>query len=104
MVAPRAQACPLVTELQPVPDAFTPVIKMKFDGISIDLLYARLNLSSIPEARDRHTCGPDSPPPSRSPSLCAITGTHAGGTTPASAFDSVLQGQLINQECFIERL
>ena len=46
------EANPLVTVLQPVPDAFTPVIKMKFDGISIDLLYARLNLATIPENLD----------------------------------------------------
>jgi len=43
---------PTVTELQPVPDAFTPVIKLKLAGISIDLLYARLTLSSIPEQLD----------------------------------------------------
>lgn len=42
-----------VTELQPVPDAFTPVIKMKFEGISIDLLYGRLNISTIPEVRSQ---------------------------------------------------
>jgi poly(A) polymerase len=46
------QELPSVTELQPVPDAFTPVIKLKLSGISIDLLYARLTLSSIPETLD----------------------------------------------------
>jgi poly(A) polymerase Pap1 len=38
-----------VTELQPVPDAHVPVLKFKFHGISIDLLYASLSLSVIPE-------------------------------------------------------
>ena len=45
-------ALPEVTELQPVPDAFTPVIKLKFRGISVDLLYARLTLHTIPESLD----------------------------------------------------
>jgi len=38
-----------VTEMHAVPDAFTPVIKFCFSGISIDLLYARMLLPSIPE-------------------------------------------------------
>jgi poly(A) polymerase Pap1 len=38
-----------VTEMQPVPDAHIPVLKFKFHGISIDLLYASLSLSVIPE-------------------------------------------------------
>lgn len=37
-----------VTEIHPVPDANVPVIKMKFAGISIDLLYAKLSLTTIP--------------------------------------------------------
>jgi poly(A) polymerase len=38
-----------VTELQPVPDAHVPVMKFKFDSISIDLLYASISLLVVPE-------------------------------------------------------
>lgn len=38
-----------VTELQPVPDAHVPVMRFKFDGISIDLLYASISLLVVPE-------------------------------------------------------
>ncbi|KAF7843406.1 nuclear poly(A) polymerase 4-like [Senna tora] len=41
-----------VTELQPVPDAHVPVMKFKFDGISIDLLYASISCLVVPEALD----------------------------------------------------
>ncbi|XP_040376489.1 nuclear poly(A) polymerase 4-like isoform X2 [Oryza brachyantha] len=37
-----------VTELQPVPDAHVPVMKFKFHGIPIDLLYASISLLVIP--------------------------------------------------------
>ncbi|XP_062009074.1 nuclear poly(A) polymerase 1-like [Rosa rugosa] len=41
-----------VTELNPVHEAHVPVLKFKFNGVSIDLVYARLSLSVIPEDLD----------------------------------------------------
>ena len=44
-----------VTEVHPVPDAYVPVLKFKFNGVSVDLLYAKLSLWVIPEASYPHT-------------------------------------------------
>ncbi|MCL7029955.1 hypothetical protein MKW94_017795 [Papaver nudicaule] len=41
-----------VTELQPIPDAHVPVMKFKYSGISIDLLYASVSLLVVPEDLD----------------------------------------------------
>ena len=37
-----------IEELTPVPDAFVPIIKLELLGISIDLIFARLELNSVP--------------------------------------------------------
>lgn len=41
-----------VTECRAIEEAFVPVVKMNFDGIEIDLLFARLALKEIPDDFD----------------------------------------------------
>ena len=43
-----------VTELQPVPDAHVPVMKFKFQGVSIDLLYASVSMLVVPDVSNIH--------------------------------------------------
>lgn len=38
----------VVEKMTPVPDAFVPIIKMELAGVSIDLLFARLVIPSVP--------------------------------------------------------
>lgn len=38
----------VVEKMTPVPDAFVPIIKMELAGVSIDLLFARLVVPSVP--------------------------------------------------------
>ncbi|GBE62630.1 poly(A) polymerase [Babesia ovata] len=42
----------LITKLHAVPDAYTPVIKLTYDGIDIDLLFASLPASTVREEID----------------------------------------------------
>jgi poly(A) polymerase len=44
-----------ITEIHDVKDAYVPVIKMKYSGIQIDLLFARLSFKSIDEKMDSLT-------------------------------------------------
>ncbi|PNS17268.1 hypothetical protein CAC42_6951 [Sphaceloma murrayae] len=37
-----------IEEITPVPDAHVPIMKLEYSGISIDLIFARLQLSSVP--------------------------------------------------------
>lgn len=48
----KLKAHPEVRDLRAVEEAFVPVIKMNFDGIEIDMLFARLALKEIPDSMD----------------------------------------------------
>lgn len=48
VLVPKLREHPDVQDLSAVPDAYTPIIKLKLKGVDIDLLFARLNLDKIP--------------------------------------------------------
>jgi poly(A) polymerase len=41
-----------ITDLTPVEDAFVPIIKFEFSGISIDLIFSRVIMTQIPSEKD----------------------------------------------------
>ncbi|KAG2448722.1 hypothetical protein HYH02_006078 [Chlamydomonas schloesseri] len=43
---------PDITDIQPVPDAFVPMIGIKYKGVQIDVLYAALAMQTLPETLD----------------------------------------------------
>uniref|UniRef100_T1IT92 Poly(A) polymerase n=1 Tax=Strigamia maritima TaxID=126957 RepID=T1IT92_STRMM len=43
---------PEVSQLRSIEESFVPLIKMDFDGIEVDLLFAKLNLEQLPETLD----------------------------------------------------
>ena len=47
-VLKRLSAPGAITELTPVPDAFVPIIKLEYSGISIDLIFASVQLAAVP--------------------------------------------------------
>lgn len=47
ILAQRLRSNPSVTKIQEVEEAFVPVIKMEFDGVDIDLLFARVEQQEV---------------------------------------------------------
>jgi len=43
---------PQVSEAVPISDAYVPVLKLKFDGVDIDLLFSKLPLENLPKNLD----------------------------------------------------
>lgn len=72
---------PEVTELHPVPDAHVPVMKFKFRGISIDLIYASISLWVVPEDFDI----------SQESALCSVDEQSARSLTGCRVADQILR-------------
>eukprot|EP00920_Eleutheroschizon_duboscqi_P020429 GHVT01048423.1.p1 GENE.GHVT01048423.1~~GHVT01048423.1.p1 ORF type:complete len:480 (+),score=34.28 GHVT01048423.1:580-2019(+) len=53
----KLQQDPRVSKLQPVREAYTPILKFVFDNVDIDLLFAKLDIAQIP--RSLTTLGDD---------------------------------------------
>ena len=47
ILAPILRKLPSVTKIAEVKEAFVPVIKMAFEGVDIDLLFARIEYQSV---------------------------------------------------------
>lgn len=45
----KLQQDPNVSKVQAVPDAYTPIIKLEYHNVDVDLLFARLALSRVPD-------------------------------------------------------
>ena len=41
-----------MTELRAIEEAFVPVIKFRYNGIEIDMTFARTNMNTLPESKD----------------------------------------------------
>ena len=53
LLAPRLKNTPGVTDLTEVREAYVPVIKMKFDDVDIDMLFARVEKQEVGSRMDR---------------------------------------------------
>ena len=70
---------PEVTELRAIETAFVPVIKMRYNGIEIDMTFARLNVIQIPSASKNKRADSATAAAVQQPSLSDIVSSIQGG-------------------------